>query len=298
MTTGNDRLRAVIGSGHAGMAAVINALLDIAVHHPHLASPVQLLVVNTKERQPGPEVPYPMNGIAPDDLHPFATPRPPGEFPTFGEYVRAMSKEDPSLARAFEAPTYGQVTAYLDFMMELAIIAAGEKVDMIPNRRAIDRIDVTDSTGSGVIFFSDRTKLNVTALMGDQPAHMEVWSASSTEAVVAARRLVRQTAGGDRIGRYVDGDGHQHAAGYQRADTRPVWIPSSCWSWTQADRQPEAKALSHEWDRSRMICIRSIPNDRLRGFEHLATMHGYRPEDGWALSTRQRIRTYMSTLTP
>lgn len=168
----SERPLAVIGSGHAGMAGIINTLVDIAKTHSSKEPPREMLVVNTREKQPSPDTAYPLNGIKPDDMHPFYTDKPPAGFPTFGQYVREMSKEDPSLKSALRAPTYNQVTAYMEFMTELAIIAAGEKVDMKANRKAISSIDQKTRNGPATINFRDGTELVVTPVFAGPPPHL------------------------------------------------------------------------------------------------------------------------------
>jgi hypothetical protein len=160
---------AVIGSGHAGMAAIINLLIRVARNHPPDAAPVKVLIVNTRLKQPPPETLYPLNNIAADDLHPFDTDMPPPGFPTFGTYLREMSKEDPRLASALVAPTYAHVTAYIEFITELAIIAAGEKIDMEANRKPIDHIDLKVRGGPAAIHYRDGTVLEMAAVFSDAP---------------------------------------------------------------------------------------------------------------------------------
>ena len=132
---------AVIGSGHDGMAALINTLVEIATTHPSGAEVIKVLIVDRKRPQPDPGVPYPMNGISPDDLHPFNTSRPPSGFASYGQWLRRAvdaSEEEGTAAEYFDGAldilTYGRVTAYLEYTMKLAMIAAGYKADVVINK--------------------------------------------------------------------------------------------------------------------------------------------------------------------
>lgn len=165
---------AVIGSGQAGIATLINALVDIAYNTPDGAPPVAVVVIDTKdEAKPKGDAAYPVNGPSLEDLHPFDTDKPPTGFPTFGEYIKDMAKADPSLRSGLLTPTYSQINAYLEYLLELAILSFAQMFSLEINKATIADIQQTTQQGPATITFSDGTRLDVERVIrGKRPPHM------------------------------------------------------------------------------------------------------------------------------
>src|SRR6266545_1429196 len=107
---------AVVGTGIAGVAALLDTLVAIEV-------PVALSVFDAKsEKIPRGETAFPLGGRDARQIHPFFTDRPPADFPTFGEYAVAR------FGKPLPSPTRDQVADYLQHLIELAIGVAGELV--------------------------------------------------------------------------------------------------------------------------------------------------------------------------
>lgn len=178
---------AVVGTGQAGIAALINAIVDIAYAVPDGAPRTTVVVVDSRDepRQRG-DTPYPLGGRSPADLHPFKADTPPTGFPTFGQYLEEQSSGNPGLGAAFVAPTYRQINDYLDSMLELATISFADQVNLELNRGTIRAVEPTTPDGPAVIHFVDGTSLSVTQVIrAKQPPHLggvssSVEAASST----------------------------------------------------------------------------------------------------------------------
>ena len=172
---------AIIGSGHAGIAAVINTLVEIATTRTSGADVIKVLVVDTKNPQPELGAPYPMNGINPDDLHPFMTPRPPPGFVTYGEYVRRMADAlegrltdlgEQMFDDALENPTYQSISLYLEDAVERAITAAVDKVDVVTDERQLSDVRLDRQSGLARVEYADGSHVLVLPVVAERPPHM------------------------------------------------------------------------------------------------------------------------------
>jgi hypothetical protein len=169
-----DHPIAVVGSGHAGMAALINTLVDIAYNTPDGAPPAKVVLFDTKdEAKPKDDTAYPLDGSSPMDLHPFYSDKLPVGFPTFGQYIEQMSEADPSLRSALLTPTYRQVNEYMEYVLELAVLSFSEQFLLEVNKTGIQDIQQTTPTGPATITFTDGTRLSVKRVSrGRRPPHM------------------------------------------------------------------------------------------------------------------------------
>lgn len=68
---------AIVGTGVAGVAAIINKLVDIAYNAKLNAPPVNLMVFDSRGPKPKGDTPYPFQDRRPYLLHPFYTEKPP-----------------------------------------------------------------------------------------------------------------------------------------------------------------------------------------------------------------------------
>jgi hypothetical protein len=153
---------AIIGTGPDGVAAIINRLVDIAYNAKLYATPVDILVIDTKDEVlPDSDATYALNGRGARDLHPFYTATPPQGFPTFGEYVDEMLAEDPGLKDALTAPTWRQVRAYLEYMLELAVMTVADLAIVDATATPVRQIRESTPQGPATIIFSDGTSLEV-----------------------------------------------------------------------------------------------------------------------------------------
>lgn len=79
---------AIVGSGQAAVATIINKLVHIAYNTMAGLPAVRLMVIKTQDAvYPAKESAYPLMNHPVRGLHPFVTQEPPQGFPTFGEYV-------------------------------------------------------------------------------------------------------------------------------------------------------------------------------------------------------------------
>lgn len=114
---------AVVGSGVAGVATLINLLMQIAHSSPKGSRPLAVVLLGAREPGHKGSTPYPLNGRSARDLHPFDSSEVLDEyFSTFGKYVDDLSADDPGLRAALPAPSWRQIEGYVDFMLDMAIV--------------------------------------------------------------------------------------------------------------------------------------------------------------------------------
>lgn len=173
MAKQDNRPIAVVGTGQSGISALINTIVDLGYKTPDGAPATTVVVIDTKdEAKPRSNALYPMNGMKVDDMHPFSSAKPPAGFPTFGEYIRKESEEDPSLKGALRAPTYKQVNQYLDYLLELASISFADQVNVEINKGTIDKIDQKAKAGPTVKFDDGTALVTKGIIIANPPPHM------------------------------------------------------------------------------------------------------------------------------
>ena len=134
----DDKPIAILGVGHAGTAAVIQKFIEISKEPKGTPRVSVTLFDGLDETKPRGNTLYPVGNKKLDDIHPFETAKPPAGFPSFGEYVRENAADDPSLKGALRGtPTYKNVTDYLQYVLDLAIIEVGNKAVFDVDSRAI-----------------------------------------------------------------------------------------------------------------------------------------------------------------
>ena len=173
-TKSEDQPIAIVGSGHAGMAALINTCVDVVYNSPDDAPPVNIVLFDTKDDAPPKgDTPYPLDGSSPMDLHPFYSDKPPVGFPTFGKYIEDMAEADPSLRSTLLTPTYRQVNEYMEYVLELAVLSFSDHFHLEVNKTAIQDIQQTTPTGPAAIILTDGTRLGVRKVIrAKRPPHM------------------------------------------------------------------------------------------------------------------------------
>jgi hypothetical protein len=153
---------AILGGGLAGKATLANTLLDIANSAAEDDPPIVILLLDTRDdAEPKGGAPYPLNGNTPKNLHPFTSDEPPEDFPTFGTYVSDFSDSEPRLRDALLTPTYRQVREYLQFVVDLAIVAVADKAQLEASHIAIKEIRQTTPNAQATISFTDGTSRKV-----------------------------------------------------------------------------------------------------------------------------------------
>lgn len=165
-----DKPIVIVGSGNDNLAALINKLVDVAYNTPAGAPPQNITVLHTPAaKKPRPDDAYPLNGKTVDQIHPFKTAKPPKGFPTFGEYIREMMVDDPSLKSALRVPTQGQISEYMDYVLDLAVMTVGDKALLETSRKGIESIDQKTKSGPGTINFKDGTTLEAKEIIRAEP---------------------------------------------------------------------------------------------------------------------------------
>jgi hypothetical protein len=145
---------AVIGEAHAGSAALTRVLLEIDDTQPDGAPSVTVWFLHAGEVKPPDNTAYPLGGRSAADLHPFDGPEPFMGFPTFGEYVRQKTPFDRSLRSALPAPTYGQIDAYMQYVLDLAMMIVRDKARLeVDKTRTIESIHPNPRARSAEMFF-------------------------------------------------------------------------------------------------------------------------------------------------
>ena len=164
----------IVGTGIPAVCAMINKLVDIAYNAPDEGPPVHLFVLDTKDQpKPAGSTPYPLAGLSTDAMHPFKTATPPPGFPSFGEYAREISEDDPSWRSAAQAPVHAQVIEYMEYMLELALTAAGTKVHLDTGDKPVESTEETVRNGPATIRFKDGAVIQVRQLIrAGRPPHM------------------------------------------------------------------------------------------------------------------------------
>jgi len=164
----------IMGTGIPAVCAIINRLVDIAYNAPDRGPAVKVFVLDTLDQpKPDEKMLYPLNGISIDDMHPFKPAVRPAGFPTFGEYAREIAAEDASWEVALRAPTYRYVNEYLEYMLELAITAVGDKAHVDAGQEAITSIETLLKEGIHRIHFADGTSLDAKQILqAGRPPHM------------------------------------------------------------------------------------------------------------------------------
>jgi hypothetical protein len=182
---------AIVGTGIAGVAAIINKLVDIADNAKINAPPVNVMVFDTGGPKPRADLPYPLAHRLPRLLHPFYTEKPPTGFPTFGEYVDKLFSETPRLKDALLRPTYDQINDYMRHMLELAVRNAGASVLMKFTATAIVEIRETITGGPAVIVLADGSRMHVSKVVrARSPRYMGGPGLSDQGASAAQRKDV------------------------------------------------------------------------------------------------------------
>lgn len=150
---------AIIGSDNL-LAALINKLIDIAYGTPAGGPPQKITILQVANGQsPKPDDAHPLGGKPADQFHPFRTPKPPEGFPTLGEYVREMLEVDPGLESALHRPTHAQIAEYMEYLLDLAIMTAGDKVLLDVSRNSVESVEQETGSSPGTIHFQDGTTL-------------------------------------------------------------------------------------------------------------------------------------------
>jgi hypothetical protein len=170
----NDKPIVIMGTGIPAVCAIINRLVDIAYNAPDSGPAVNVFVVDTLD-QPKPDegTLYPLNGISTDAMHPFKTAKQPPGFPTFGEYAREIATEDPGWKGAARAPTFKHVNEYLEYMLELALTAVGDKAYVDASNKPVTSIEEPVKNGAATIHFEDGTSLDAKQIVRPgRPPHM------------------------------------------------------------------------------------------------------------------------------
>jgi len=170
----DDRPIVIMGTGIPAVCAIINMTVDIAYNAPDNGPATNVFVLDTMdEPKPDEGTLYPLNGIALDAMHPF-TPvnRPPG-FPSFGEYAREIATEDVDWNAALHSPTYRHVNVYLEYMLELALTAVGDKAYLDAGNKPVKSIEATLKEDTARIHFADGTTLDAKRIVpARKPPHM------------------------------------------------------------------------------------------------------------------------------
>lgn len=179
---------AIVGTGIAAVAAVINKLADIAYNAKLNAPPVNLMVFDTGGPRPKGDTLYPFQDRRPRLLHPFYTEKPPSGFPTFGEYVDKLSSKTPRLKEALLRPTYDQINDYMKYMLELAVVTAGASVLMKFIKTAIVEIRETITGGPTVIVLADGSRMRVGKVVRARSPRYMAGSGLSDQAASAPQR--------------------------------------------------------------------------------------------------------------
>jgi len=171
---GDGPVIAVLGAGQAGIATLINTVVDVAYRTPDGASPTKIVVIDTKDQpKPRGDTPYPLGGRSPADLHPFNGDTPPAGFPTFGQYVEQQLSDDPILRTTSTAPTYHEINAFLDYELELAVISFADQVTLDVNHGTVREVEQVKPDDPAVIHFVDGTSLSVAQVIrAKQPPHL------------------------------------------------------------------------------------------------------------------------------
>jgi hypothetical protein len=171
----HDKPIVIMGTGIPAVCASINKLVDIAYNAPDKGPAINVFVLDTMEpgRKPDESMSYPLNGISIDAMHPFKTAKPPPHFPTFGEYAREIAVEDPEWESAFRDPTFRHVNEYLEYMLELALTAVGDKAYVDAGNKPVKSIEETVANGAATIHFKDGTILHAKQILrAGEPPHM------------------------------------------------------------------------------------------------------------------------------
>jgi len=180
---------AIVGTGIAGVAAIINQLVDIAYNAKLNAPPVNLMVFDSGGPKPKGDTPYPFQDRLPHLLHPFYTEEPAPGFPTFGEYVDKLSSETLRPQDALRRPTYKHINDYMQYVLELAVGAAADRVIIDATATAIVEIRETTAGGPAVIVLADGSRMHVSQVVrARSPRYMGGPSLSDQAASASQRK--------------------------------------------------------------------------------------------------------------
>ena len=164
----SSRTFAIVGTGPEGVAAIVNTLLWVSDQFDP-ESPARIVVFDDrgKERVP-PEAPYPLDSEF-VGAHAFESDDPPPGFPSFAQYLVDQAQQDPSTAWALTKPTWKHVFDYLEYVLELAVVACGDRVRLESCRTPISRIHETRAGDAATLLLADGTRLEVDRLIRPGP---------------------------------------------------------------------------------------------------------------------------------
>ncbi len=165
---------AVVGRGQDGIATLIETVTDIAYRTPDGAPAAKIIVIESQGvARPKGDMPYPLGGLEPAQMHPFSAVEPPAGFPRFGQYVKDMLPDHPDMQDALVAPTYRQINGYLDYMLELAVVSFADEIRLDIDRRVPEGDTQLTPNGPVTIHFTDGSQLIVARVVrARRPPHM------------------------------------------------------------------------------------------------------------------------------
>ncbi len=236
MDTDNDLPIAVVGGGVPGLAALIRLFMQVAGRPRVGSAPLGAVWLRHEDMRPNAKSPYPLHGRSARELHPYETTAVFNEYgrQNFGGYVDMFSADDPSLRNALPAPTWRQICDYLQFQLDLAIVDAGSRIELLDaNQTGIKDIQPSTPDGPLTILFTDDTTLRVhSVIRATTPSHMAGEPVDDPAFLVAMEVQVALGSSGLQFTLTYDRGGPEPFAflltvGTRRIAIRPVDLPDA-----------------------------------------------------------------------